>query len=116
MATKVKSVWFCSHCGNEYAKWMGKCPACGEWNTMVEKEVATGGAAKKMVSVPGAGRKPMRLTEVSTMVEDRISLANGEVDRILGGGIVRGSLVLVEAGEDAGGPPRRRCLQLLHLQ
>ena len=98
MATKVKSVWFCSHCGNEYAKWMGKCPACGEWNTMVEKEVATGGAAKKMVSVPGAGRKPMRLTEVSTTVEDRISLANGEVDRILGGGIVRGSLVLV-AGE-----------------
>ena len=51
-----------------------------------------------MVSVPGAGRKPMRLTEVSTTVEDRISLANGEVDRILGGGIVRGSLVLV-AGE-----------------
>ena len=98
MATKVKSIWFCSHCGNEYAKWMGKCPACGEWNTMVEKEVVTGGAAKKMVAVPGAGRKPMRLKEVSTTVEDRVSLQSGEVDRILGGGIVKGSLVLV-AGE-----------------
>ncbi len=40
---KTKSVWFCSHCGNEYSKWMGRCPACGEWNTMVEKEVVAGG-------------------------------------------------------------------------
>ena len=62
---------------------------------MVEKEVVTGGAAKKMVSVPGAGRKPMRLKEVSTTVEDRVSLRSAEVDRILGGGIVKGSLVLV---------------------
>ncbi|MBR5108106.1 MAG: hypothetical protein IK098_08710, partial [Bacteroidales bacterium] len=41
-STKAKTVWFCSNCGNEYSKWMGKCPACGEWNTMVEKEVVTG--------------------------------------------------------------------------
>ena len=49
---KTKSVWFCSHCGNEYSKWMGRCPACGEWNTLVEREVVTGKAAGPM-SVPG---------------------------------------------------------------
>ena len=92
---KTKTVWFCSNCGNEYAKWMGRCPACGEWNTMVEKEVVTGKAPAAAVSVPGAGRKPMKLSEVSTAVEDRISLGSTEVDRLLGGGIVRGSLVLM---------------------
>ena len=97
MATKAKTVWFCSNCGNEYSKWMGKCPACGEWNTMVEKEVVTG-KRPLAVSVPGAGRKPQPLKDVSTAAEDRISLGNAEVDRILGGGIVKGSLVLL-AGE-----------------
>ena len=93
-STKAKTVWFCSNCGNEYAKWMGKCPACGEWNTLVEKEVVTG-KRPLSVSVPGAGRKPMPLKEVSTTVEDRVSLGNAEVDRLLGGGIVKGSLVLM---------------------
>ena len=96
MATKAKTVWFCSNCGNEYSKWMGKCPACGEWNTMVEKEVVTGKRPlSASVSVPGAGRKPMPLKEVSTTAEDRVSLGNAEVDRLLGGGIVKGSLVLM---------------------
>ena len=92
--TKAKTVWFCSNCGNEYSKWMGKCPACGEWNTMVEKEVVTG-KRPLATSVPGAGRKPMPLKDVSTTAEDRISLGNAEVDRLLGGGIVKGSLVLM---------------------
>ena len=92
--TKSKTVWFCSNCGNEYSKWMGKCPACGEWNTMVEKEVVTG-KRPLSTSVPGAGRKPMPLKDVSTTAEDRISLGNAEVDRLLGGGIVKGSLVLM---------------------
>ena len=92
--TKAKTVWFCSNCGNEYSKWMGKCPACGEWNTMVEKEVVTG-KRPLAASVPGAGRKPMPLKDVSTTAEDRVSLGNAEVDRLLGGGIVKGSLVLM---------------------
>ena len=91
---KSKTVWFCSNCGNEYSKWMGKCPACGEWNTMVEKEVVTG-KRPLAVSVPGAGRKPMPLKDVSTTAEDRVSLGSAEVDRLLGGGIVKGSLVLM---------------------
>ena len=93
-STKAKTVWFCSNCGNEYSKWMGKCPACGEWNTMVEKEVVTG-KRPLAVSVPGAGRKPMPLKDVSTTAEDRVSLGSAEVDRLLGGGIVKGSLVLM---------------------
>ena len=94
VAKKTKSLWFCSHCGNEYSKWMGRCPACGEWNTMVEKEVVTG-KRPAAVSVPGSGRKPQPLKDVSTSVEDRISLGSAEVDRLLGGGIVQGSLVLM---------------------
>ena len=92
-SAKTKTVWFCSHCGNEYSKWLGRCPACGEWNTLVEKEVVTGKAAP--LSVPGGSRKPMPLKEVSTTREDRLSLGSAEVDRLLGGGIVKGSLVLM---------------------
>ena len=91
---KAKTVWFCSNCGNEYSKWMGQCPACREWNTMVEKEVVTG-KRPLAVSVPGAGHRPMPLKDVSTTAEDRVSLGSAEVDRLLGGGIVKGSLVLM---------------------
>ena len=98
MATaKTKTVWFCKECGNESPKWMGKCPACGEWNTMVEETVATGNKGTQTVSttVPGAGHKPVPLSDIDSSVEHRISLNNGEVDRILGGGLVEGSLVLI---------------------
>ena len=109
---KDKTVWFCTNCGNEYSKWMGRCPACGEWNTMTEQKVgpstvrqARGGAGSGTGrrgqgngSVPGEGRKPRMLSEIDSSSEARVSLNNGEVDRILGGGIVKGSLVLI-AGE-----------------
>lgn len=97
MATvKTKTVWFCKACGNESPKWMGRCPACGEWNTMVEETVATGKKnGPAAVSVPGSGHKPMPLSHIDSSVENRISLNNGEVDRILGGGLVEGSLVLI---------------------
>ena len=97
MATvKTKVVWFCKACGNESPKWMGRCPACGEWNTMVEETVATGKKSQtQQVNVPGAGHKPKPLADIDSSVESRISLNNGEVDRILGGGLVEGSLVLI---------------------
>jgi len=95
MATaKTKSVWFCNSCGNESPKWMGRCPACGEWNTMVEETVATG-KRQPQVNVPGSGHKPMPLSQIESTHEQRISLSNAEVDRILGGGLVEGSLVLI---------------------
>lgn len=96
MANKVKTSWFCTSCGNESPKWMGRCPACGEWNTMVEETVATG---KRQSSgsrdIPGGSSRPMKLSEIDSTSENRISLNNGEVDRILGGGLVEGSLVLI---------------------
>lgn len=95
MANKIKSVWYCSSCGNESSKWMGRCPACGEWNTMIEAPKET--SAKKTVassSITG-GRKPVTLNDISSAEEARISLANSEFDRILGGGLVKGSLVLI---------------------
>jgi len=98
MAVKVKekSVWFCSNCGNESPKWMGRCPACGEWNTMVEKTVVIG----KSMAVGGAdalsgGSRPSHLSEIGSAQESRISLGDGELDRLLGGGIVEGSLILI---------------------
>lgn len=97
MATKIKTAWFCTSCGNESPKWMGRCPACGEWNTMVEETVATG---KKPVGATGvnsvgSASRPQPLSSVETGGEARISLNNAELDRILGGGMVEGSLVLV---------------------
>ncbi|MGM9785509.1 MAG: DNA repair protein RadA [Candidatus Cryptobacteroides sp.] len=92
---KTKSVWFCTSCGNESPKWMGRCPACGEWNTMVEETVATGKRQSASVQVPGASRKPMPLSQIDSSQEARISLGNAEMDRILGGGLVEGSLVLI---------------------
>ncbi len=97
MATaKTKTVWFCTSCGNESPKWLGRCPACGEWNTMVESTVATGKqSAREAGAVPGSGQRPTPLTEVSAADEPRIQLHNNELDRLLGGGLVKGSLVLI---------------------
>ena len=101
---KEKTVWFCTNCGNEYSKWMGRCPACGEWNTMTEQKISPsagsgagrrGSSSGKGGSVPGEGRKPRKLTEIDSSSEARVSLNNEEMDRILGGGMVEGSLVLI---------------------
>lgn len=97
MTTKIKTAWFCTSCGNESPKWMGRCPACGEWNTMVEETVATGKKTSGALGVNPAGAvsKPRPLSSVETGDESRLSLNNAELDRILGGGMVEGSLVLV---------------------
>ena len=78
---KTKSVWVCSHCGNEYSKWLGRCPSCGEWNSMVEQEVVTGKAPVAGMAV-GPERKPLPLKDVATTQEDRVSLGSAEVDRL----------------------------------
>ena len=94
LGSKTKSVWYCTSCGNESSKWMGRCPACGEWNTMVEKTLDTG--VKKARGVAsGSVHKPVHLKDITSSDDPRFSLGNTEVDRILGGGIVPGSLVLI---------------------
>ncbi len=96
MVTKEKTVWFCKNCGNESPKWMGRCPACGEWNTMVEQTVATGKPSRNVSqAVAAPNHRPLHLKEIEASAENRISLGLTEVDRLLGGGIVRGSLVLI---------------------
>ena len=92
---KAKTVFFCTDCGTETPKWMGRCPGCGAFNTMVEhieKPAATGRAK---AAAPGVGRKAQRIDQVDTQQELRFFTGMGELDRVLGGGAVAGSLVLV---------------------
>ncbi len=96
MPSKEKTVWFCKNCGNESPKWMGRCPACGEWNSMVEQTVATGKPSRNQSqSAVVSNHRPMHLKEIDASSENRISLGLAEIDRLLGGGIVKGSLVLI---------------------
>ena len=94
----VKSLWYCTNCGNESPKWMGRCPACGEWNTMVEAPVekkSAGSGSKGLAAKASNSRKPVYLKEIDRSKEPRLLLGLPEVDRLLGGGIVPGSLVLI---------------------
>ena len=100
MAKAKTSAFFCQNCGYESAKWMGQCPGCKEWNTFVEELVdrkALSGSGKRK---PASEAKPVPLSSVVASNEERVSTNMKELDRVLGGGIVRGSLVLV--GGDPG--------------
>lgn len=93
MATKLKTVYFCSNCGAETPKWVGKCPACGEWNTMVEEKVTPSPGKRK--SLVRSNRKPQKLSEIEITPETRIPMPSSELNRVLGGGLVAGSLTLL---------------------
>ncbi len=91
---KVKTLFVCGNCGYESAKWLGKCPACNEWNSFYEEKVSNTNSG----SGAGARNKnvtPKKLKEVEGLTTSRISTGIGELDRVLGGGLVKGSLVLV---------------------
>ena len=93
---KAKTVFYCTECGNETPKWVGKCPACGSWNTMVEQPAETKKKTAPTAAVrSGGGRRPRPITEIETSDELRFSTGLSELDRVLGGGAVQGSLVLV---------------------
>ena len=92
---KAKTVFYCTNCGNETPRWQGKCPACGAWNTIeehIEKPAPSGRAKAAPV---GQSRKPQKISEVTSGGELRFSTGMRELDRVLGGGAVLGSLVLV---------------------
>lgn len=92
---KSKTVFYCTECGNEFSKWSGRCAACGAWNTIVEEPVK----AEDKRSAPGSqslrSKKPVTLNEVDITEDLRFDTGLGELDRVLGGGAVEGSLVLV---------------------
>ena len=95
---KEKTVYFCSECGNETGKWFGQCPACGNWNTLVEAPAAPQSKSKSGAVKAGTAVQknlPKRLSELDSGEEIRFSTGLGELDRVLGGGAVIGSLVLV---------------------
>ncbi len=93
---KSKTVFFCTECGNETLKWQGKCSACGAWNTIVEHKEKATPTGVKQASGRGLSRaKPKNLSTVEGTDELRFSTGLGELDRVLGGGAVRGSLNLV---------------------
>lgn len=96
---KSKTVFLCSNCGNEFAKWSGRCTACGQWNTLEEYTPSqTVKSAKKATNV----LQPKRLSEVQSDEAIRFSTGMAELDRVLGGGAVRGSLVLVAGAPGIG--------------
>ena len=91
---KSKSVYVCQNCGVDSAKWMGKCNSCGQWNTYVEQRIPQG-PVRSTTMEKGVYAVPQSLDEVQTDQVTRIDLKNGEFNRVLGGGIVPGSLILI---------------------
>ena len=94
---KIKSIYVCSYCGADSPKWIGKCPSCGEWNTYVE-EIAAKNPGQSRISYTShetPKSKPLLLQDIETGNEDRMNMSDEELNRVLGGGLVPGSLVLI---------------------
>ena len=100
MAKGKTAVYFCQSCGYESAKWMGQCPGCREWNTFVEELVDKKSSGKSTTKMSGEQRRPQTLASIEVKDEQRTASGMEELDRVLGGGIVSGSMVLV--GGDPG--------------
>lgn len=88
-------MWFCSECGAESPKWEGRCPGCGQWNTMVEERVSTKSSRSVSAGRGTVKSKPQRVSEIQALNEPRIHMPSEELNRVLGGGLVAGSLVLI---------------------
>ena len=91
----IKSVYFCNSCGYESPKWMGRCPACGEWNTFVEEKVSAKKQSRQKGLLSTEGARPIKLSEIEPLDEPRIHMPSEELNRVLGGGLVAGSLTLL---------------------
>jgi len=93
--SKTKSIYFCQSCGNQSSKWLGKCPACGEWNTFVEELVSSGKEEKKPYQKDLKKSVPQPITSISFEKENRLDTGMEELNRVLGGGMVSGSIILI---------------------
>lgn len=92
--TKYKSVWMCNNCGATFPKWEGRCSECGEWNTMVEQRVSTSTRADRGLTGT-EGARPVAVSDITAGLESRIPMPSRELNRVLGGGLVAGSMVLI---------------------
>lgn len=99
MAVKTRTIWSCTECGHNQVKWAGQCPTCKQWNTLIEETEVTGNKPRFEAQQP-SDNKPVRLNQVTTQKIPRVSTKLAECDRLLGGGLVPGSLTLV--GGDPG--------------
>ena len=102
---KTKTTFFCQNCGAQYAKWQGQCNSCKEWNTIAEEVIQKAEKVSWKTQDPsGAERsrstKPQRISEISTQAEARLNTKNNELNRVLGGGLVPGSLTLLGANPE----------------
>ena len=97
MAKKPKTVWVCQECGSESPKWIGRCSVCGAFGTMVEERIpdTSDSDTRRRISSSGGGGRPSRLNRVGSADRERIGTGIGELDLVLGGGLVRGSLTLI---------------------
>lgn len=93
--SKGKSVFFCTDCGYESPKWLGKCPGCGSWNTFKEERIVESSSGGKRSGLLPSGEKPVKLSEIEPGEEMRLKLPSNELNRVLGGGLVAGSLTLI---------------------
>lgn len=120
MLKNKKTVYFCQECGYESSKWMGQCPGCKAWNTFVEETVSTkksSSSGSSSFQNPGKRPEPVRLKDISLSEDERRLTKIGELDRVLGGGIVPGSLVLVGGDPGIGKSTLLyRCAGILHYQ
>jgi len=94
---KVKTTFFCQNCGNQYAKWQGQCTSCKEWNTITEEVIQK--PEKSAWKTPSSSKKqasiPLKINEIDTSQEARLNMQDAEFNRVLGGGMVHGSLTLL---------------------
>lgn len=95
IVAKVKKAFFCKECGYEVSKWMGKCPSCGVWNSIGEEIISRGNEKATMSILPASDSRPMTIDQIQDSDHSRIALNNNEVNRVLGGGLVRGSVILL---------------------
>ena len=95
---KTRTVYVCQNCGVDSPKWIGKCPSCGEWNTYVEEIIHKETGPANNLSIAGfepSKQKPVLISDVESQLEERIDTSSNELNRVLGGGLVKGSLVLI---------------------
>jgi len=97
---KLKTIYTCSFCGHQSPKWLGKCPDCDQWNTFYEELQKPASKRSQFEFDAGARQGPVSLHSINPDSEDRVATGIGELDRVLGGGLVRGAVILI--GGDPG--------------